>query len=126
MDGGAPEARRGARAPARRLEGVPAAASVAGPRRDCLARELRQGRSDSVIRLLVKRLDPSVALPAYAHDGDAGLDLPAAHDVTLEPNGRALVATGFAVVITTRVAGLLPPRAGLARAHGVTGVNTAS
>src|SRR3989442_1960595 len=124
MDGGAPEARRGARAPARRLEGVSAAASVAGPCRDCLARELRQGRSDSVIRLLVKRLDPSVALPAYAHDGDAGLALPAAHDVTLEPNGRALVATGLAVAIPTGFAGLVLPRSGLARAQGVTVLNT--
>src|SRR2546428_602341 len=118
MDGGAPEARRGARAPARRLEGVSAAASVAGPCRDFLARELRQGRSDSVIRLLVKRLDPSVALPAYAHDGDAGLDLPAAHDVTLEPNGRALVATGLAVAIPTGFAGLVLPRSGLAVRRG--------
>ena len=77
-----------------------------------------------MIRLLVKRLDPSVALPAYTHDGDAGLDLPAAHDVTLEPNGRALVATGLAVAIPTGFAGLVLPRSGLARAQGVTVLNT--
>ena len=44
-----------------------------------------------MIRVPVKRLDPSVPLPAYARDGDAGLDLHAAHDVTLPPGGRALV-----------------------------------
>jgi dUTP pyrophosphatase len=77
-----------------------------------------------VIELLVKRLDPSVALPAYARDGDAGLDLAAAHDVALEPNGRALVATGLAVAIPAGFAGLVLPRSGLARAHGVTVLNS--
>jgi dUTP pyrophosphatase len=77
-----------------------------------------------VIQLLVKRLDPSVSLPAYAHDGDAGLDLAAAHDVALEPDGRALVATGLAVAIPAGFAGLVLPRSGLARAHGVTVLNS--
>jgi dUTP pyrophosphatase len=77
-----------------------------------------------VIKLLVKRLDPLVALPAYAHEGDAGLDLPAAHDVTLERNGRAVVATGLAVAIPDGFAGLVLPRSSLARTHGVTVLNT--
>jgi dUTP pyrophosphatase len=77
-----------------------------------------------VITLLVKRLDPSVSLPAYARDGDAGLDLAAAHDVALEPNGRALVATGLAVAIPAGFAGLVLPRSGLARAQGVTVLNS--
>jgi dUTP pyrophosphatase len=77
-----------------------------------------------VIELLVKRLDPSVSLPAYARDGDAGLDLAAAHDVAFEPNGRALVATGLAVAIPAGFAGLVLPRSGLARAQGVTVLNS--
>ena len=77
-----------------------------------------------MIKLLVKRLDPFVALPAYAHEGDAGLDLHAAHDVTLERKGRALVATGLAVAIPAGFAGLVLPRSGLARTHGVTVLNT--
>lgn len=77
-----------------------------------------------MITLLVKRLDPSVSLPAYARDGDAGLDLAAAHDVALEPNGRALVATGLAVAIPAGFAGLVLPRSGLARAQGVTVLNS--
>jgi dUTP pyrophosphatase len=76
-----------------------------------------------VIRLLVKRLDPSVALPRYARDGDAGLDLHAAHDVTLEPDGRALISTGLAVAIPAGFAGLVLPRSGLARTLGVTVLN---
>jgi len=76
-----------------------------------------------VIKLLVKRLDPSVPLPAYARPGDAGLDLHAAHDVMLEPGARALVGTGLAVAIPFGFAGLVLPRSGLARAQGVTVLN---
>jgi len=76
-----------------------------------------------VIQVLVKRLDPSMPLPAYARPGDAGLDLHAAHDVTLEPGERALVGTGLAVAIAFGFAGLVLPRSGLARAQGVTVLN---
>ena len=76
-----------------------------------------------MIKVLVKRLDPSMALPAYARPGDAGLDLHAAHDVTLEPGARTLVGTGLAVAIPFVFAGLVLPRSGLARARGVTVLN---
>ncbi len=76
-----------------------------------------------MIRVPVKRLDPSVPLPAYARDGDAGLDLHAAHDVTLPPGGRALVGTGLAVAIPPGHAGFVLPRSGLALKHGVTILN---
>lgn len=73
--------------------------------------------------MLVKRLDLSIPLPAYARPGDAGLDLHAAHDLTLEPGARALVGTGLAVAIPPGFAGLVLPRSGLARAQGVTVLN---
>ena len=76
-----------------------------------------------MIKVLVKRLDLSMPLPAYARPGDAGLDLHAAHDVTLEPGARALVGTGLGVAIPFGFAGLVLPRSGLARAHGVTVLN---
>ena len=69
------------------------------------------------------RLDPAVALPAYARAGDAGLDLHAAHDVTLQPTDRGLVGTGLAVAIPAGYAGLVLPRSGLALAQGVTVLN---
>ena len=50
--------------------------------------------SDDVIQLPIKRLDPSVELPSYAYSGDAGLDLRANEDVTLQPYERRLVSTG--------------------------------
>jgi len=76
-----------------------------------------------VIKLPLKRLDPSVAVPTYAREGDAGLDLRAAHDATLEPGGRGLVGTGLAVAIPAGFAGLVLPRSGLALTHGVTVLN---
>jgi dUTP pyrophosphatase len=76
-----------------------------------------------VIRVRVKRLDPSVPLPTYAREGDAGLDLHAAHDVTLPPAGRALVGTGLAVAIPPGHAGFVLPRSGLALKAGVTILN---
>ena len=44
-------------------------------------------REDGV-RVQVRRLDPAIPLPAYAHPGDAGADLCTTVDVRLEP-GRA-------------------------------------
>ena len=76
-----------------------------------------------MIKLPLKRLDPSVAVPTYAREGDAGLDLRAAHDATLEPGGRGLVGTGLAVAIPAGFAGLVLPRSGLALTHGVTVLN---
>jgi len=71
----------------------------------------------------VRRLDAAVPLPAYARDGDAGLDLCAAEAVTLAPGARALVPTGVAIAIPSGYAGLVLPRSGLALRHGVTVLN---
>lgn len=75
------------------------------------------------IRLPVRRLDPTLPLPRHARPDDAGLDLHAAHDLTLEPGGRALVPTGIAVAIPPGHAGLVLPRSGLALERGVTILN---
>jgi dUTP pyrophosphatase len=72
----------------------------------------------------VVRLDPDLPLPAYAHPGDAGVDLHARHDATLAPRGgRALVATGIALAIPRGHAGFVLPRSGLALRHGIGVVN---
>ena len=77
------------------------------------------------MRLLVRRLDPDLPLPAYAHPGDAGLDLHAREGVTLAAGGgRAMVPTGVAVAIPEGHAGFVQPRSGLAARHGVTLLNT--
>ena len=74
--------------------------------------------------LRIKRLDPELPLPAYAHEGDAGMDLYAAADVTLQPFERALIPTGIAVAIPEGFAGFVQPRSGLAIKRGLSLVNT--
>jgi dUTP pyrophosphatase len=72
----------------------------------------------------IVQLDPDLPLPAYAREGDAGLDLRATIDVELAPGGgRALVPTGIAVAIPVGCAGFVLPRSGLALNHGVSVVN---
>jgi dUTP pyrophosphatase len=76
------------------------------------------------VRIEVQRLDPGLPLPAYARDGDAGLDLYAAESVTLTPGARAAVGTGIAVAIPPGCAGFVLPRSGLALRQGLSLVNT--
>jgi dUTP pyrophosphatase len=75
------------------------------------------------VKLEVRRLDPTVPLPSYAHLGDAGLDLAANVDVEVGPGERAMVPTGLAVAIPPGFAGLVLPRSGLASRHGLTMAN---
>jgi dUTP pyrophosphatase len=77
------------------------------------------------LRIPIRRIDAGLPLPAAQHDSDAGLDLYAAGDVTLEPSGgRALVPTGIAIAIPDGYAGFVQPRSGLALRNGVTVANT--
>lgn len=71
----------------------------------------------------LRRLDPGLPVPGYAHPGDAGVDLHAASDQTLGPGERALVPTGVALALPSGYVGLVHPRSGLAARHGVTIVN---
>lgn len=71
----------------------------------------------------VRRLDPDLPVPAYAHPGDAGADLVAAEDVELAPGARARVRTGIALALPDGFVGLVHPRSGLAAHLGVTVLN---
>lgn len=69
-------------------------------------------------------LDPDLPLPAYVHDGDAGMDLYARHDAVLPAGGgRALVPTGISIAIPTGHGGFVLPRSGMALKHGISVVN---
>jgi dUTP pyrophosphatase len=75
------------------------------------------------VQIHLKRLDPELPRPQYAHPGDGGVDLPAREAVRIEPGQRAVVPTGFAVAIPEGFAGLVTPRSGLAARDGVGVVN---
>ena len=79
---------------------------------------------DNKVVLPIKRLDPTVELPSYAYDGDAGLDLRSNEVVTLAPFERRLVGTGLAIAIPEGYAGFVQPRSGLALREGLSMANT--
>ena len=77
-----------------------------------------------MVDIPIVRLDPDLPLPAYAHPGDAGLDLRSRVDVVVPPGGgRVLVPTGVAIAIPEGHAGWVLPRSGLALNHGIALVN---
>jgi dUTP pyrophosphatase len=72
----------------------------------------------------IVRLDPELPLPAYAHTGDAGLDLRAREDGVVPPaGGRLLMPTGISIAIPPGHAGFVLPRSGNALNHGLTVAN---
>lgn len=75
------------------------------------------------VQIMVRRLDESVPLPAYAHPGDAGADLTTTVDVHLGPGERALVPTGISIALPEGYAAFVHPRSGLAARCGLSIVN---
>lgn len=75
------------------------------------------------IPIQVRRLPHSdgLALPSYATDGAAGMDLLAAvtDPVTIAPGQRALIPTGLAIALPTGHELQIRPRSGLALRHGI-------
>lgn len=68
-------------------------------------------------------LKEGAQLPTRAHEGDAGLDLYACESAHIGPGERWGVGTGVGVEIPEGHAGLVLPRSGLARDHGIALVN---
>ncbi|MCQ2431307.1 MAG: dUTP diphosphatase [Clostridia bacterium] len=74
------------------------------------------------INVRIKRLHPTVTLPAYASEDAAGMDLHAAIDAPVEipPHERIRIPCGFAMAPERRdVAALLFARSGLAHKKGL-------
>jgi dUTP pyrophosphatase len=75
------------------------------------------------VELPVAKLKEDARLPTRAHEGDAGLDLYACEPAHIGPGERWSVGTGVGVEIPAGHAGLVLPRSGLARDHGIALVN---
>jgi dUTP pyrophosphatase len=77
--------------------------------------------SDSM-KVRIKRLRDDAYLPVYAHgpSEDAGLDLRAADEVTLQPGVPQLVPTGLAIELPAGYEAQIRPRSGLALKHAIT------
>ena len=76
------------------------------------------------MELPVTQLKDGATLPTRAHEGDAGLDLYANEAAHIGPGERWSVGTGVGVEIPEGHAGLVLPRSGLARDHGIALVNS--
>lgn len=76
------------------------------------------------MKLPVAKLKTEAILPTRAHEGDAGLDLYACEAAHIGPGERWSVGTGVAVEIPEGHAGLVLPRSGLAKKHGIALVNS--
>ncbi len=75
------------------------------------------------VELRVARLKEGARLPRRAHEGDAGLDLYACEGAHIGPGERWSIGTGIAIEVPEGHAGLVLPRSGLAREHGIALVN---
>jgi len=77
-----------------------------------------------MMTLKIKRLHPDAILPAYAHPGDAGLDLCAAVAAVIEPGESKLIGAGIAIELPPHTEAQVRPRSGLALKHAVTVLNS--
>ena len=77
-------------------------------------------------KVLIKKLDPAVELPAYKTEGASGMDLMALvkKPINLKPNSSCLVPTGLAVAFSSNFEIQIRPRSGLAAKNNITVLNT--
>lgn len=78
------------------------------------------------INVKIKILREGTALPDYATDGSAAVDLRSAADaaITLNPGERAIIPTGIAISPESRdVVAIVAARSGLSLKHGITLAN---
>jgi dUTP pyrophosphatase len=74
------------------------------------------------MQIQIQRIHPSAILPAYAHGPheDAGMDLHAVEETTLEPGVARLVSTGLTIEVPPGYEAQVRPRSGLALRHAIT------
>ena len=77
-------------------------------------------------KVLVKRLNPKVELPAYKTSGASGMDLMAFIDrpIKITPKSSCLVPTGLAIAFSEDYEIQIRPRSGLAVKNNITVLNT--
>ena len=77
-------------------------------------------------RVLIKKLDAEVELPAYKTKGASGMDLMAfiKEPVTLKPQKSCLVPTGISVAFQDDYEIQIRPRSGLAAKNSISVLNT--
>ena len=79
-----------------------------------------------MIKVLVKKLNQSVELPAYKTNGASGMDLMAfiKEPLNLKPHSSCLVPTGISVAFPKEFEIQIRPRSGLAAKNSISVLNT--
>ena len=79
-----------------------------------------------MVKVLIKKLDPSVQLPSYKTNGASGMDLMAFIEkpISLEPGKSCLVSTGLSVAFPQEYEIQIRPRSGLAAKKNISVLNT--
>ena len=79
-----------------------------------------------MIKVLIKKLSPSVQLPTYKTNGASGMDLMAFIEkpINLEPGKSCLVPTGLSVAFPKEYEIQIRPRSGLAAKNNISVLNT--
>jgi len=77
-------------------------------------------------KVLIKKLNPNVELPAYKTNGASGMDLMAfiEEPIKIAPNSSYLVPTGLSVAFSGDYEVQIRPRSGLAAKKNITVLNT--
>ena len=79
-----------------------------------------------MVKVLVKRLDPSVNLPEYKTDGASGMDLTAyiKKPINVKSKTSYLIPTGLSVAFSKDYEIQIRPRSGLAAKNNISVLNT--
>tara|TARA_B100000989_G_scaffold115040_1_gene84569 strand:+ start:271 stop:708 length:438 start_codon:yes stop_codon:yes gene_type:complete len=79
-----------------------------------------------MVKVLIKKLDPSVKLPKYKTSGASGLDLMAfiKEPIEIKPKTSSLIPTGLSVAFSKNYEIQIRPRSGLAAKKNITVLNT--
>jgi dUTP pyrophosphatase len=78
-----------------------------------------------MVKVLIKKLNPSVQLPSYKTNGASGMDLMAFIEkpISLEPGKSCLVSTGLSVAFPEEYEIQIRPRSGLAAKKNISVLN---
>ena len=79
-----------------------------------------------MVRVLIKKLDPKVAIPSYKTKGASGMDLMAfvREKIVIKPQTSALIPTGLSVAFSEDYEIQIRPRSGLAAKNNISVLNT--
>ena len=79
-----------------------------------------------MVKVLIKKLDPKVAIPSYKTKGASGMDLMAfvKEDIVIKPQTSALIPTGLSVAFSEDYEIQIRPRSGLAAKNNISVLNT--